>query len=70
MLGGGSVQCLPCIVGAGADEAHCEDGVVGDLRVGVVRELAQRVKDLQPRVGHYGGRRVKIMLENPKTYPF
>jgi len=35
-----------------AHHAHGEDGVVGHLGVGVVGELAERVQDVQPGVGH------------------
>ena len=40
-----------CVVRAGADEAHGEDGVDGDVEVVVVRVLGQRVDDRQLRVG-------------------
>lgn len=42
---------LPGIVSTGADEPHGEDGVVGDVVVGVVRVLVEHVDDGQLRVG-------------------
>ena len=39
------------VVGAGADQAKREYRVVGDLGVGVVRELAQRVEDAELGIG-------------------
>ena len=35
-----------------AHHAHGEDGVVGDLWVSVVGELAERVQDIEAWVGH------------------
>ena len=35
-----------------AHHAHGEDGVMGDLWVGVVGELAERVQDVEAWVGH------------------
>lgn len=35
-----------------AHHAHGEDGVVRDLGVGVMGELAEGVQDVQARVGH------------------
>lgn len=35
-----------------AHHAHGKDGVVGHLRVSIVRKLAEGVQDVQTRVGH------------------
>lgn len=35
-----------------AHHAHGEDGVVRDLWVGVVRELAERVQDVESGIGN------------------
>ena len=44
--------CQAGIVGAAAHEAHGEDGVTGDRRITVVRELGESVQDGELRVGH------------------
>lgn len=35
-----------------AHHAHGKDGVVGNLWVSIVRELAEGVQDVQTRIGH------------------